>query len=45
MNSLRAIFTLNEYKEGVGRKLPMFEMTKDGFMSLVMSFTGKKVVQ
>jgi len=35
-------FTLNEYKDAIGRKLPMFEMTKDGFMFLVMGFTGTK---
>ncbi|WP_375750968.1 Rha family transcriptional regulator [Vibrio sp. HN007] len=35
-------FAGNEYKDGTGRKLPMFEMTKNGFMFLVMGFTGKK---
>lgn len=35
-------FTLNEYKDTIGRKLPAYEMTKDGFMFLVMGFTGKK---
>lgn len=35
-------FALSEYKDGSGRKLPMWEMTKDGFMFLVMGFTGKK---
>lgn len=35
-------FTLSEYKDSSGRKLSMFEMTKDGFMFLVMGFTGKK---
>lgn len=38
-------FTLNEYRDGIGRKLPMFEMSKDGFMFLVMGFTGKKAAQ
>ncbi|WP_244230851.1 Rha family transcriptional regulator [Vibrio ouci] len=27
-------FTLNEYRDGIGRKLPMFEMTKDGCIFL-----------
>lgn len=35
-------FTLSEYKDSSGRKLSMFEMTKDGFMFLVMGFTGTK---
>lgn len=35
-------FTVSEYKDGSGRKLPLWEMTKDGFMFLVMGFTGKK---
>ncbi|KXO86191.1 Rha family transcriptional regulator [Acinetobacter venetianus] len=33
-------FTLSEYLDSTGRKLPMFEMTKDGFIFLVMGFTG-----
>ncbi|MCU4394687.1 Rha family transcriptional regulator [Acinetobacter parvus] len=33
-------FTLSEYLDSTGRKLPMYEMTKDGFMFLVMGFTG-----
>ncbi|HAG2139065.1 TPA: Rha family transcriptional regulator [Salmonella enterica] len=35
-------FTLSEYTDSTGRKLPMYEMTKDGFVFLVMGFTGKK---
>ena len=35
-------FTGNEYQDRIGRKLPFYEMTKDGFMFLVMGFTGKK---
>ncbi|EOV6248470.1 Rha family transcriptional regulator [Vibrio parahaemolyticus] len=35
-------FTVSEYKDDSGRKLPMWAMTKDGFMFLVMGFTGKK---
>ena len=33
-------FALNEYKDSIGRTLPMYEMTKDGFIFLVMGFTG-----
>lgn len=33
-------FALSEYLDSSGRKLPMYEMTKDGFIFLVMGFTG-----
>lgn len=33
-------FALSEYLDSTGRKLPMYEMTKDGFIFLVMGFTG-----
>ncbi|MFS1463847.1 Rha family transcriptional regulator [Vibrio lentus] len=35
-------FTGNKYKDRRGRSLPLYEMTKDGFMFLVMGFTGTK---
>ncbi|WP_230855801.1 Rha family transcriptional regulator [Vibrio kanaloae] len=35
-------FTGNKYKDKRGRSLPLYEMTKDGFMFLVMGFTGTK---
>lgn len=35
-------FTPSGYLDSTGRKLPMWQMTKDGFMFLVMGFTGKK---
>lgn len=35
-------FQASEYNDSTGRKLPMYEMTKDGFVFLVMGFTGKK---
>lgn len=35
-------FTPVEYLDAKGEKRPMWEMTKDGFMFLVMGFTGKK---
>lgn len=31
-----------EYLDAKGEKRPVYEMTKDGFMFLVMGFTGKK---
>jgi Rha family phage regulatory protein len=35
-------FSLSEFTDTTGRKLPMFNVTKDGFMFLVMGFTGKQ---
>lgn len=35
-------FAPSEYIDSTGRVLPMYEMTKDGFMFLVMGFTGAK---
>ena len=35
-------FELSEYKDGSGRKLPMYQMNRDGFAFLVMGFTGAK---
>lgn len=37
-------FALSEYEDPTGRKLPMCFMTRDGFMLLVMGFTGKKAM-
>ncbi|WP_341538063.1 Rha family transcriptional regulator [Sodalis glossinidius] len=33
---------LVDYVDAKGEKRPMFEMTKDGFVFIVMGFTGKK---
>ncbi len=38
-------FALSEYIDGTGRKLPMYRMTKNGFVFLVMGFTGKQAAQ
>ena len=38
-------FTLSEYEDSTGRKLPMYQMTKDGFIFLVMGFTGSKAAK
>ncbi|HAO0391866.1 TPA: transcriptional regulator [Escherichia coli] len=35
-------FVLSEYTDSTGRKLPMYQITKNGFVFLVMGFTGKK---
>jgi Rha family phage regulatory protein len=35
-------FGLSAYKDSTGRALPMYQITKDGFMFLCMGFTGKE---
>lgn len=35
-------FVSSEYTDSTGRKLPMYQITKHGFVFLVMGFTGKK---
>lgn len=35
-------FALSEFKDPTGRKLPCYEITRDGFSFLCMGFTGKK---
>jgi Rha family phage regulatory protein len=38
----KANFRPSEYTDATGRKLPMLEMNRDGFMFLAMGFTGEK---
>lgn len=38
-------FGLSDYIDSTGRVLPKYEMTKDGWMFLVMGFTGEKAAQ
>ena len=38
-------FALVKYTDAKGEERPMYEMTKDGFMFLVMGFTGAKASQ
>ncbi|MGL2976512.1 Rha family transcriptional regulator [Acinetobacter nosocomialis] len=38
-------FELVEYMDAKGESRPMYEMTKDGWMFLVMGFTGEKAAQ
>ena len=35
-------FAFSEYTDSTGRKLPMYQITRDGFAFLAMGFTGKK---
>ncbi len=35
-------FVSSEYTDSTGRKRPMYQITKNGFVFLVMGFTGKK---
>ncbi|EAQ6132302.1 transcriptional regulator [Salmonella enterica] len=35
-------FKASEYTDSTGRKLPAYQITKNGFVFLVMGFTGKK---
>lgn len=35
-------FAVSEYTDSTGRKLPMYQITRDGFAFLAMGFTGKK---
>ena len=38
-------FTLSEYTDATGRKLPCYQLTRDGFAFLAMGFTGKRAAQ
>ena len=38
-------FEPSHYKDGTGRKLPCYMMTRDGFTILVMGYTGKKAMR
>lgn len=38
-------FALVEYTDKKGQKRPMYHITKDGFVSLVMGFKGKKAAE
>lgn len=41
----RLNFQLSEYTDPTGRKLPMYNITRDGFTFLVMGYRGKKAAQ
>lgn len=38
-------FSLSEYTDATGRKLPCYQITRDGFAFLAMGFTGKRAAQ
>lgn len=38
-------FVLSEYTDASGRKLPCYQITRDGFTFLAMGFTGKRAAQ
>lgn len=38
-------FTADSYKDKTGRKLPCYQMTRDGFTMLVMGYTGAKAMR
>ncbi|EDV4827172.1 peptidase [Salmonella enterica] len=38
-------FSLSDYTDASGRKLPCYNITRDGFAFLAMSFTGKRAAQ
>ena len=41
----RLNFELSKYKDSTGRKLPCYQMTRDGFTILVMGYTGEKAMR
>ncbi|MGS0948380.1 Rha family transcriptional regulator, partial [Escherichia coli] len=38
-------FVLSEYTDASGRKLPCYQITRDGFAFLAMGFTGKRAAR
>ncbi len=44
-NFTEANFGLSEYTDSTGRKLPMYNITRDGFTLLAMGFTGEKAMK
>ena len=38
-------FVADKYKDSTGRKLPCYQMTRDGFTILVMGYTGEKAMR
>lgn len=43
-NFTKREFTLSNYLDSTGRRLPMYELTRDGFTFLIMNFSGEKVL-
>ena len=42
---IKSNFTADSYKDKTGRKLPCYQMTRDGFTMLVMGYTGAKAMR
>lgn len=42
--STRRNFAVSDYQDSTGRKLPMYELDRDGFTLLAMGFTGKQAL-
>lgn len=38
-------FVKSSYKDSTGRKLPCYDMTRDGFTVLVMGYTGQRAMR
>ena len=38
-------FATDSYKDATGRRLPYYQMTRDGFTMLVMGYTGQKAMK
>ncbi|HAN2493731.1 TPA: Rha family transcriptional regulator, partial [Escherichia coli] len=38
-------FSVSDYTDCTGRKLPCYQITRDGFAFLAMGFTGKRAAQ
>ena len=38
-------FEVSNYKDSMGRKLPCYALTRDGFTILVMGYTGQKAMR
>ncbi len=41
---IAANFGANEYIDSIGRSLPMYHLTRDGFMILAMGYNGAKAM-
>jgi len=41
----RLNFELSEFRDSTGRKLPMYNITRDDFAMLAMGFTGKEAIR
>ena len=42
---VKSNFVADKYQDATGRKLPCYQMTRDGFTMLVMGYTGQKAMK